>query len=321
LKAVHFDGTTFKVRDLPKPEPREGDALIRLLAAGICATDIEIGRGYMKYKGIPGHEFVGVVEECAREDLKGQRVVGEINCPCGSCEFCRRGLARHCPRRTVLGIFGRDGCFAEYLTLPECNLHILPEPLTDFHGVLVEPLAAAFRIAEQIGSVAGKRIAVLGDGKLGLLVGLALASDGARVHLIGRHAERKRIVSMQGIEFLEHGSGRISELQRSFPVAVDCTGTPDGPPDALELVEPTGTLVVKSTVNDPLRLPSDRFVVDEISVLGSRCGPFDRAIRALDAGAVNTDGLFERCFSLDDAPAAIDYASEPGVLKILLTVK
>jgi threonine dehydrogenase-like Zn-dependent dehydrogenase len=319
LKAVFFDGTRFAVKETPKPEQTRGEALIRVTTAGICATDIEIGRGYMRYTGIPGHEFAGVVAESDRESLRGARVVGEINCPCGACDFCLRGLGGHCPNRTVLGIQGRDGCFAEYLTLPEDNLHVVPESLSDTRAVFVEPLAAAYRIVEQIGSVDGKRAAVVGDGKLGLLVSQALASDGANVCLIGRHPEREGIVSHKGVEFVDGKSERHAELRRSFPIAVDCTGSPDGPAAALDLVEPTGTLVIKSTVHEPLRLPSDRLVVDEITVLGSRCGPFKRAIRALEIGEVETEGLIEKSFPLAGAPEAIRLASEPGVLKVLIT--
>ena len=320
MKAVFFDGTRFGVKEAPRPERRQDEALIRVRAAGICATDMEIGRGYMEYVGIPGHEFVGVVAESDRESLQGARVVGEINCPCGTCDFCLRGLGGHCPNRTVLGIQGRDGCFAEYLTLPEDNLHVVPESLSDFQAVFVEPLAAAFRIVEQIGSVEGKRAAVVGDGKLGMLVAQALASDGANVCLIGRHPERKALVSARAVEFVEERTGRTGDLERSFPIAVDCTGSPEGPASAMGLLEPKGTLVVKSTVREPLSLPSERLVVDEITVVGSRCGPFKRAIQALETGEVETEGLLEKSFPLDDAPEAIRRASEPGVLKILLTV-
>jgi len=319
LKAVFFDGARFALEETPKPEPGPGEVLIRIAVAGICATDIEIGRGYMDFTGIPGHEFVGIVAESDRESLPGARVVGEINCPCGACDFCLRDLGGHCPNRTVLGIHGRDGCFAEYLTLPEENLHVVPESLSDARAVFVEPLAAAFRIVEQIGSVEGKRAAVVGDGKLGLLVAQALASDGANVCLVGRHPERESIVSPRGIEFIEEKSERAAALRRSFPIAVDCTGSPDGPPAALELVEPMGILVVKSTVHEPLSLPSDRLVVDEIALVGSRCGPFKRAIRALETGEIETEGLVEKSFPLAGAPEAIRLASEPGVLKVLIT--
>jgi threonine dehydrogenase-like Zn-dependent dehydrogenase len=320
LKAVHFDGSVFSLTDTPTPAPAQGEALIRVKEAGICATDLEIAHGYMSYVGVPGHEFVGVVEQSASGGLAGRRVVGEINCPCGSCDFCRRGLGRHCPNRTVLGISGRAGCFAEYLTLPEANLHLLPESLSDFQGVMVEPVAAAYRIIEQIGPLAGMSVAVLGDGKLGLLVAQAVASDGAQVCLIGRHPERGRIVLQRGIEFVEFASTRSSQLIRAFPVAVDCTGSADGPSLAMDLLEPAGTLVVKSTVHRRLRLSPEHLVVDEINIVGSRCGPFKRAIRALQLGEVDVDPLLERSFPLERAVEALEYAARPGVLKVTMTV-
>lgn len=320
MKGVYFDGTGFSVRDLAPPSRPEGEALVRVSAAGICATDVEIGRGYMGFIGIPGHEFVGTVEETSRNELTGKRVVGEINCPCGSCSFCRRGLDRHCPHRTVLGISGRDGCFAEYLTLPDGNLHVLPDSLSDFQGVMVEPLAAAYRIVEQLRSLKGRRVAVVGDGKLGLLVAQAMASEGADVCLIGRHREREALISRRGVRFIEGKGLMLPELERAFDIAVDCTGSPDGPAQALGLLEPAGTLVVKSTVHERLRLPSDRLVVDEITVLGSRCGPFRRAIRALEMGEITVDGLLEESFSLEQAVPALHHASKPGALKVMLTL-
>lgn len=318
MKALFFDGAQFSLRDMPTPVPPAGESLIRVKAAGICPTDIEIGRGYMQFTGVPGHEFVGVVEQSETQKLVGKRVVGEINCACGTCDFCLRGLGRHCPKRTVLGICDRDGCFAEYTCLPDENLHVLPDDMTDFQGVMVEPTAAAFRIVEQLGELADKRIAVLGDGRLGLLAAQALASEGASVCVIGRHPERKAILSTYDIEFRKAVPSDVSDLEASFPMVVECTGSPDGPADALRLLLPMGTLVLKTTVRDHLKLPSEHLVVDEIMLLGSRCGPFPRAIEALHERQVNVDRMIEENFPLSQAVDALRHASRPGALKTLI---
>jgi threonine dehydrogenase-like Zn-dependent dehydrogenase len=321
MKALYFDGTDFAFRDVPEPEPADGESLIRIKLAGICATDIEIGRGYMQYTGIPGHEFVGVVEQSSNASLVGKRIVGEINCACGSCAFCRLGHPRHCSERTVLGILGRDGCFAEYIVLPDKNLHLLPESMTDFEGVMVEPTAAAFRVVQQLPNLPGKRVAVTGDGKLGLLVAQALACEGASVCLLGNHPERRRIVAGRGIEFCPSASVNDAAMQGAFPAAVECTGTPDGPAAALSLLSPLGILVLKTTVTQPLHLPSQRLVVDEISVIGSRCGPFPRAIEALEKKEVEVEAMFDRSFPLEQAAEALKHAAKPGILKTFMTMK
>jgi threonine dehydrogenase-like Zn-dependent dehydrogenase len=320
MKALHFDGVEFQLKVLPLPEPAPGESLVKVHAAGICATDLEIAKGYMGFTGVPGHEFVGTVEQSDRAELVGARVVGEINCICGACDLCRRGLGRHCPNRTVLGIYKRDGCFAEHLTLPDSNLHVLPESFSDFQGVMVEPTAAAFRVVEQLENAAGLRVAVVGDGKLGTLVALVLAAEGARVSLVGRHPERAQAVEAVGVEFHLAEPSPPTALERSFPVAVECTGDPGGPARALALLEPMGVLVLKTTVTEPLRLASDRVVVDEISLIGSRCGPFPRAMEAIEAGAVGVDILLEASYPLSRHKAAFEHASRRGALKVLLTL-
>lgn len=320
MKAIYFDGAGFTLKEIPVPDPPPGEALIRVKAAGICSTDIEIGRGYMDFRGVPGHEFVGVAEKTGDPGLSGRRVVGEINCPCGVCDLCARGLGRHCRYRKVLGIYRKNGCFAEYVTLPEGNLHRVPESMTDLQAIMVEPTAAAFRILEELGDVSGLNVAVLGDGRLGLLTVQVLASAGARVSLIGKHPERRAIIEGRGVEFLLAKARETSDLQGSFRVAVDCTGSPHGAADAIELLEPTGKLVVKTTVREPLPLPSERLVVDEITVIGSRCGPFDRAIQALCSGSVKVDDMIEGSYSLPEFESAISRASGAGALKIVLTI-
>ncbi len=319
MKAIYFEGTGFTLKEIPVPDPPPGETLIRVKAAGICSTDIEIGRGYMDFSGVPGHEFVGVVERTGNPSLSGRRVVGEINCACGVCDLCARGLGRHCRDRTVLGIYRRNGCFAEYVTLPDGNIHRVPESMTDLQAIMVEPTAAAFRILEMLGDVSGLKVAVLGDGRLGLLTVQVLASAGARVSLIGNHSERRAIIEGHGIEFFHARAGETSELQGSFRVAVDCTGSPHGAADAIKLLEPMGRLVVKTTVREPLALPSERLVVDEITVIGSRCGPFDRAIQALCSGSVEVDDIIEGSYPLAEFESAMRRASG-GALKIVLTI-
>lgn len=320
MQALYFDGTEFRLGDAPVPDPPAGESLVRVRAAGICATDLELAKGYMDFSGVPGHEFVGTVERGGRAELAGRRVVGEINCPCGSCELCKRGLGRHCPNRTVLGIYKRDGCFAEYLTLPDANLHALPDTFTDFQGVMVEPTAAAYRIVEQLDSVEGLRVAVVGDGKLGLLAASVLAAERARVTLLGHHPERAQALEAAGVEYYFNEQAAAAALTRSYPVVVECTGAPDGPTDALELLQPMGKLILKTTVAEPLRLPSERVVVDEINVLGSRCGPFARAIEAIETGAVVVDALLEASYALSSYESALERASQRGALKVLLTM-
>jgi threonine dehydrogenase-like Zn-dependent dehydrogenase len=321
MLALYFDGKDFCLRELPAPRPAPGESLIRVKMAGVCATDIEIGRGYMKYTGVPGHEFVGVVEQSAAEELLGKRVVGEINCVCHRCEFCLRGRPRHCRARTVLGICGRDGCFSQYITLPDENLHVLPESMTDLQGVMVEPTAAACRVVEQLGDIRGKRVVVLGDGRLGVLVSQALASEGASVCLVGNHPERSGFLTGRGIKFIERGSGAARSRAGTFSIAVECTGSPEGPASAMAFLEPLGTLVLKTTVSRPLQLPSERLVVDEINVIGSRCGPFPKAIDALSRRKIEVEQMLDKSFSLDDAPEAVRHAAKPGVLKTLITME
>jgi threonine dehydrogenase-like Zn-dependent dehydrogenase len=288
--------------------------------AGVCATDLEIGRGYMDFTGVPGHEFVGIVESSSTDGLAGSRVVGEINCACGECELCRRGEPRHCSARTVLGISGRDGCFAEYICLPDRNLHVLPGSLTDFEGVMVEPTAAAYRVVEQLGAIAGTSVAVLGDGRLGLLVAQALAGEGADVRLVGKHPERAGMVSAHGVDFVQSGSAGERSLAASLPLVIECTGSFEGPAAAMKLLRPLGTLVLKTTVGRPLELPSDKLVVDEIKILGSRCGPFEKAIDALANKKVQVEAMLHGRFTLDSAADALKHAAMPGTLKTIITM-
>jgi len=316
MKALHFDGQIRLVQDYPRPQRFEGEALVRVLKAGVCNTDLEITKGYMDFRGVPGHEFVGVVEEAEDGRFVGQRVVGEINCPCRRCDLCRAGKERHCPERTVLGILGRDGAFAEYLVLPERNLHLVPDEVSDDEAVFVEPLAAAFRILEQVAVRDDDAVVVLGDGKLGLLVAQVLHTKTDDVVLIGRHDEKLLIAARCGIE---------TRLERLPPevkarVVIDCTGSPDGLRQAISMTEPEGTVVVKSTVAEESCLAVAPVVVDEITGVGSRCGPFEPALEALRLGKVAVQPLITGTFDLESGAQALVAAGQSGALKVTINV-
>jgi threonine dehydrogenase-like Zn-dependent dehydrogenase len=316
MKALYFDGQIRLVKDYPRPEPAEGEALVRVLEAGICNTDLEIAKGYMDFRGVPGHEFVGVVEEAENRALVGQRVVGEINCACGRCELCLAGKGRHCPHRTVLGMQGRDGAFAEYLTLPERNLHAVPDEISDDAAVFVEPLAAAFRILEQVTVREDDTVIVLGDGKLGLLVGQVMHTKADRVILVGRHEKKLGIARQFGIE--THLEADLPE--NKVPIVVDCTGSRDGLRMAIRLAQPEGTVVVKSTVAEDSCFAVAPMVVNEITVLGSRCGPFAPAIEALRRREIVVEPLISARFDLEEGVEAFAQAAQRDALKIIIQV-
>ncbi|MDP6559066.1 MAG: alcohol dehydrogenase catalytic domain-containing protein [Candidatus Binatia bacterium] len=301
--------------DHPRPERKAGEALIRTKLAGICATDLEIVKGYMEYEGILGHEFAGVVEECDDPGWIGKRVVGEINCACGDCEFCRRGLRTHCPNRSVLGIYNRDGVFAEFFSLPVANLHPIPDSLPDEEAVFIEPLAAAYQILEQIKIVSKDRVAVFGDGKLGLLVVQVLAEITERPILIGRHPERTAIFLGKAIDF-----ARFEDCPSgSFDLVIECTGSSQGLSLAIGLLRPRGTLVVKSTVFERVSMDFSQVVVNEITLVGSRCGPFPKALAGLTAKKIRVSPLVEEMVPLQDGLRAFEKAGQAGTLKVLLT--
>lgn len=297
------------------PAPRPGEARLRLSLGGVCATDLELVKGYMGFQGVLGHEFVAVVEAAPDPALVGRRVVGEINCPCGACPTCRAGRSNHCPSRTVLGIAGRDGAFAERISLPVANLHPVPEGVPDEAAVFVEPLAAALRVLEQVHVRPTDRVAVLGLGRLGQLVARVLALTGARVAGVARSRE-KRALLPPGIEALD------PESARGLPPAdlvVDCTGSPAGLELARALLRPMGTLVLKSTVHDLGQADPTGWVVDEIRVVGSRCGPFAPALRLLAAGLVDPTPLITARLPLERGVEALALAAAPGSVKVLLT--
>lgn len=317
MRALVYDGEALRVRgDYPRPVPPPGEALVRVRLAGICNTDLEIVRGYMGFRGVLGHEFVGTVEEAEDRSLIGQRVVGEINAACGECPTCRAGRPTHCPNRTTLGIWGRNGAFAEYLTLPVRNLHVVPDTISDEEAVFTEPLAAALEILEQVHLRPTDRVVVLGDGKLGLLVAQALALTGCDLLTVGRHREKLAILARRGIP-----TALESEAEGlTADVVVECTGRPEGFAAARRILRPRGTLILKSTYHGQVEADLTGLVVDEITLVGSRCGPFPPALRLLQRGLVDVRALVSATYPLAQGVEAFARAAEPGVLKVLLRV-
>jgi threonine dehydrogenase-like Zn-dependent dehydrogenase len=317
-------------RALPRLRPLW--ALVRVRLAGICNTDVEILRGYHHFRGVPGHEFVGEVVEVAgvspaeQKRWIGNRVAGEINVSCSAnnfkpvCEFCRRGLKTHCARRTVLGIVAHDGAFAEYLTLPLENLHVIPANVPDEMAVFVEPLAAACQILDQIEIRKFRDAAVLGDGKLAQLIARVLQAAGTKITLYGRHESKLKLAHQAGIATKKvSGYARdLKSVKESYRLVVEATGSPSGLALAQQMTEPRGTLLLKSTFHGAAPVETWPIVVKEITVVGSRCGPFAKAIRLLRSGKVDPTPLISRAFPLKDAPTALGYAQRKGVMKVLL---
>jgi len=315
MLAVHLESGRIELRSVPQPRVPEGFARIRLLAAGICSTDLELQRGYYGFSGTPGHEFVGEVTEAEDRSWIGKRVVGEINLACGYCQWCQRGLGRHCPTRTVLGIVKHPGAFREFLTLPIRNLHRVPAAIPTEHAVFIEPIAAACEILDQVKIPKDERVAVLGDGKLGLLVAQVLQAKGAKVHLFGRHRNKMRLVEPTGVT--------TEMVPKKLPVAawrlvVDATGSSEGLRAAVSMCIPRGTVIMKSTVHGLVSIDTAPAIVNEITLVGSRCGRFEAAIPLLSAGKVNVGSMISKEFPLNQAPQAFAAAAKKGVLKILL---
>jgi threonine dehydrogenase-like Zn-dependent dehydrogenase len=315
MLAVHLEAGRVEVRQQSLPRVAHGFARIRLFAAGICSTDLELQRGYYGFSGTPGHEFVGEVTEAGDRSWIGKRVAGEINLACGVCEWCARDLGRHCPHRTVLGIVKHPGAFREFLTLPIANLHPVPAAISDEQAVFIEPVAAACEILDQVRVLAGTRVAVLGDGKLGLLIAQVLAAHGARVHLWGRHKEKMKLVENARVT-TEAIKRNLPE--RAWPMVVDATGSAEGLRAAIAMCEPRGTVVMKSTVHGLVKLDTAPAIVNEITLIGSRCGRFEPAMQLLASGKVRVDRMISERYSLDRAKEAFARAATKGVLKILL---
>ena len=319
MKAVIFDETLKYVEDYEKPTPKKGEALIKVTYGGVCNTDKEITKGYMGYKGILGHEFTGVVEEINDEDktFLGKRVVGEINLGCKNCEWCAKDLERHCPNRSTLGILAKDGCFAEYVTLPLSNLIEIPENVPDEQAVFVEPLAAGLEILEQMHIQPCQKVMVLGDGKLGLLTALALNACGLDVLIVGKHQNKLDIAKNQGVK-----TQLLSEFEQApkFDVVVEATGSITGFETSVSCVKPRGTLVLKSTIAASKELNLASIVINEITILGSRCGRFEPAMRLIASGKIDFSQMISKIYPIEQAVEAFDANNAKDTIKILLKI-
>ena len=316
MKGLWLENNQLQLRtDIPLPEPPAGEALVRVLQAGICNTDLELIKGYYPYTGVIGHEFVGVVEQGPKQ-LINQRVVGEINAACDKCRFCDRGQPRHCENRTVLGIVNRHGAFAECLSLPVKNLHLVPENVSTAAATFTEPIAAALEIQQQIQICKNDRVLVVGDGKLGQLIAQTLALTGCELLVIGRHQEKLVNLAARGIK-----TGLANSVtDKYFDISIDCTGNPEGFNIARRALRPRGTLILKSTYAGNLSLDASSLVVDEITLIGSRCGPFAPALELLATGKVEVQSLIHAYYPLSQGLEAFEKAKTKGVLKVLLEI-
>ena len=314
MKATFFDGKQM-IFDNNYPDPKFNETLVQVNLAGICGTDLEILNGYMKYTGILGHEFVGTVVKSNNPDLIGKRVVGEINAGCTKCDFCLRGMERHCPSRTVLGILKRDGAFAEFLSLPEKNLHIIPDSISDEQAVFVEPLAAAFEINEQISLKPEWNVAVVGDGRLAQLIIQVIKLTCSNITCFGKHQNKLEGLIQSGIKIK---IGIESTDEQLFDLVVEATGSNSGFTDTIKLVKPRGTVVLKSTIASRENLDLTSTIINEITLIGSRCGLFKPAIDALATGVISVNSMIDSTFSLDKFEDAIIHAKKPNTLKVFL---
>jgi threonine dehydrogenase-like Zn-dependent dehydrogenase len=313
MRALVFDGRLRVERAIPDPKAQSDQVMLKIRRAGICNTDLELIAGYRGFSGILGHEFVGEVVQGSPEWL-GRRVVGEINIADGSCDFCQRGIPSQCRNRVTMGIDGYQGAFADFLALPIPNLHLVPDTVSDDAAVFVEPLAAALQVLEAVHISPRDRVVLIGAGKLGMLCLQVLRLTGADVIAIVRHEKQKALLRKWGIPFVEPGQLEPKRAQ----IVVDATGNPDGFAEALNLVEPRGTIVLKSTYHGLPQSDLTRIAVDEIHIVGSRCGPFDAALRLLDAKLVDVESLIDTRYPFDDAVRAVDHAAQKGALKVLL---
>ena len=314
VKAANFDGQKI-IFDKNYPDPVYDDALVRVDLAGICGTDLEILDGYMKYQGIMGHEFVGTVEKSTNPDLIGKRVVGEINVGCGVCDSCIKGMERHCYSRTVLGILRRNGAFAEFLSLPEKNLHVIPDSVSDEQAVFVEPLAAAFEIKEQIKLESQWNVAVVGDGRLAHLILQVIKLSCTNIVCFGRHKSKLESMEKLGIK-TKIGIDSIDE--QSFDLVVEAAGSNSGFVDTMKLVRPRGTVILKSTIASRENLDLTPTVINEITLIGSRCGLFQPAIDSLANGLITVDDMIDSIFPLEKFHEAVEHAKKPDTLKVFL---
>ena len=314
MKATFFDGKKM-ILEKNYPDPDFNETLVRVDLAGICGTDLEILDGYMQYAGILGHEFVGTVKQSDNSELIGKRVVGEINAGCGKCDSCTNGMERHCSTRTVLGILKRNGAFAEYLSLPEKNLHVIPDSISDEQAVFIEPLAAAFEINEQVSLKPEWNVAVVGDGRLAQLIIQVIKLTCSNVTCFGKHENKLQSLVQSGIKIK---LGIESTDEQLFDLVVEATGSNSGFTDTMKLVKPRGTVVLKSTIASRENLDLTPTIINEITLIGSRCGLFKPAIDALATGKVSVDSMIDSTFSLEKFQDAITYAKKSNTLKVFL---
>lgn len=316
MKAILFDGRKLKEAKILKPRLRRRHAVIKVHFAGICSTDLEIMRGYMGFKGIPGHEFIGTVVSASPKALIGKRVTGEINIPCGRCSICRRGMEKHCPNRSILGISKKNGAFAEYVSLPIENLHVVPSRVRDEEAVFTELLAAACEVPAKIKILKSNKIAVLGDGQLAAMAAQVLSLTTRNVAVFGLH--QKKLAVFRNLGIATHDVARRSAFKRKYDIVVECTGRPSGLPIAAELVRPEGTIVLKSTYHGRLNWNLAPIVVDEITIVGSRCGPFDMALRLLALGEVKVLPFVTAIYPFEKWQQALRRARHLESFKVLI---
>jgi len=315
MKALFLERRKLVIKDVPEPSPSDDEALLEVLKAGICNTDLELVKGYMDFEGILGHEFVGRIVKGDHPEWAGKRVVGSINLPCGECSFCLEGREKHCPSRKVLGISGKDGVFAEYVTLPLANLFPLPSNITDIESVFVEPLAASLEIFKQVSIDEGDSVLVLGDGKLGMLIAQLMKLKTSDVSCLGKHKRKLEILEQRGIKTYYSGK----EMGTMFDVVIEATGNKRGLDDAMSLIKPTGKIVLKSTFKGGVNVDISKIVVDEIQLIGSRCGPFQEAIDVLSKKQVDVEKMIDGDFPLERALEAFEIAQKSDIIKILIS--
>ncbi len=313
MQSLYFDGQNVHIKEIAIPIV-DNEVLIRILMAGICKTDLEIIKGYMGFNGIIGHEFVGEVVEAENKELIGKRVVGEINCPCYNCSFCRKGMTHHCPNRTVLGIYNRNGVFAEYTTLPEKNLHLVSDNVPDKIAVFTEPVAAGFRILEQVRFNPNDFVVVLGDGRMGQIISQIIKPFVKKLVCVGKHEDKLILLQKLGIE-----TCLIRDCQlRNVDIVIDATGSPEAQSFALDILRPQGTLVIKSTTEMPNVINLSKLVVDEITIIGSRCGPFIPALKALAEKKIEVEYMISHIFPFRNIIKAFEIVQNKNCLKVLI---
>ena len=315
MQALWLENNQISMRDVPQPK-KENEALIKIRKAGICSTDLELVKGYYPYTGILGHEFVGEVVSASDSAWLGSRVVGDINAVCGLCEACRNGRSTHCEYRTVLGIANRDGIFAEYTTLPLENLHRVPDSVSDEMAVFTEPLAAALEIQEQIQIKPTDRVLVVGAGRLGQLIAQTLALTGCDLHVVARHSLQQNLLTARGIRI----TSEVEIQPHKWDIVVEVTGSSDGFNLARKAIRPRGTLVMKSTYKGDVTVNFSSIVVDEINIIGSRCGPFEPALRLMEKREVDPTVLIMDEYKLSNGLKAFEKAAQHGVLKVLVEI-